>query len=88
MTQFETFMNSLPEWDGKDRIAEFSKCIEMQLVVYSGGGRGTSCISKLIIEVCKKKYRYTVLRKTRHRQKHSNKMAVPIRAKRNNFSVP
>lgn len=54
MTQFETFMNSLPEWDGKDRIAEFSKCIEMRLVVYSGGGSGTSCISKLIMEVCKK----------------------------------
>lgn len=54
MTKFEEFIQTLPEWDGKDRVAEFSKCVEMRLAVYSGGGAGTSCISKLIIEVCKK----------------------------------
>lgn len=51
---FIQFMNSLPEWDGKDRVVEFENFVSMSLIVYSGGGCGTSCISKLIIEVCKK----------------------------------
>lgn len=51
---FIHFMRYLPKWDGKDRVEEFKKLVPMYLVVYSGGGCGTSCISKLIIEVCKK----------------------------------
>lgn len=51
---FTQFMNSLPKWDGKDRVLEFENFVSMSLIVYSGGGCGTSCISKLIIEACKK----------------------------------
>lgn len=54
LTDFEFFIATLPDWDGKDRVAELEKLVKMQLVVYAGGGVGTSPVRKLIIEVIRK----------------------------------
>ena len=54
MTDFEFFIATLPDWDGKDRVTELERLVKMQLVVYTGGGVGTSPVRKLIIEVIRK----------------------------------
>lgn len=54
MTDFEFFIATLPDWDGKDRVTELEKLVKMQLVAYAGGGVGTSPVKRLIIEVVRK----------------------------------
>ena len=54
LTDFEFFIATLPDWDGKDRVSELEKLVKMQLVAYAGGGVGTSPVKRLIIEVIRK----------------------------------
>lgn len=54
LTDFEFFIATLPDWDGKDRVTELERLVKMQLVVYAGGGVGTSPVKRLIIEVIRK----------------------------------
>lgn len=54
LTDFEFFIATLPDWDCKDRVSELERLVKMQLVVYTGGGVGTSPVRKLIIEVIRK----------------------------------
>lgn len=87
LTDFEFFIATLPDWDGKDRVTELERLVKMQLVVYAGGGVGTSPVKRLIIEVIRKKYKYNVLRQTRHWKKHFCKMAISVRARRNDTNM-